>query len=251
MGGASIKIAKVYSGILQKFCSISGALINKRKSAIYGWNADQQAIQRITLSLGFLGFASWDKIKYLGLPKTLGPNKLSMWKEVISKINSKIIAWGGQWLTNARKLILIKSVLSSLPIYQASFLLAPKKITEKISRLIKDFLWRGGRGNQIKFHLVNWDTVKLPISEGGLQIRDPGLANLALGGKILWTLFSNTKHLVSQVIKKKYLKGSTLRNIQIDNNIKGTSIWHLCRRGIEFFQKHLYRIPGNGKNTML
>jgi len=91
---------------------------------------DHKAIQRIALSLGFLGFTSWDKIKYLGLPITLGPNKLSLWKEVISKIKSKITAWGGQWLTNAGKLILIKSVLSSLLIYQASFLLAPKKITE-------------------------------------------------------------------------------------------------------------------------
>eukprot|EP00253_Pinus_taeda_P032328 PITA_32328 len=214
LGGASIRIAKVYTGILQKFCSISGALINKRKSAIYRWNVDQQTIQIIALSLGFLGFASWNKIKYLGLPIILGPNKLSLWKD-------------------------------------ASFLLAPKKIMEQISRLIREFLWRGGRGNQRKFHLVNWDTVKCPISEGGLQIRDPGLANLALGGKILWTLFSNSKHPVSQVIKEKYLKGSSLRNIQIDNNIKGTSIWHLYRRGIEFFQKHLYRIPGNGKNMML
>lgn len=92
LGGASIKIARVYSGVLQKFYIISGALINKRKSAIYRWNVDQQAIQRIALSLGFLGFASWDKIKYLGLPITLGLNKLSLWKEVISKIKSKIIA---------------------------------------------------------------------------------------------------------------------------------------------------------------
>jgi len=36
LGGASMKIAKGFKEILQNICSISGALINKRKSAIYG-----------------------------------------------------------------------------------------------------------------------------------------------------------------------------------------------------------------------
>ena len=39
LGGSSIKIAKVFSETLQDFCGISGALINKRKSIVYGWNA--------------------------------------------------------------------------------------------------------------------------------------------------------------------------------------------------------------------
>jgi len=138
LGGASIKIAKVYSGILQKFCSISGALINKSKSEIYRSNVDQHSIQRITLFLGFLGYTSWDKIKYLGLPITLGSNKSSLWTDVIRKIKSKITAVGGKWLTNASKLTVIKSILSSLPIYQVSFLLAPMKITDQISKLIRD-----------------------------------------------------------------------------------------------------------------
>jgi hypothetical protein len=39
LSGASIKIAKNFNEILQSFCNISGVLINKRKSAMYGWNA--------------------------------------------------------------------------------------------------------------------------------------------------------------------------------------------------------------------
>jgi hypothetical protein len=136
LGGASIKIPKILSEILQSFCSISGVLINKRKSAVYGWNVDHQTIQRISLYMGFLGYASWEKIIYLGLPLTLGSNKSLLWTEVIRKLKAKIAAWGGQWLTNVGKLTLIKSVLSSLPIYQASFLLAPMVITTQISKLI-------------------------------------------------------------------------------------------------------------------
>ena len=40
LGGASIKIKKVFRQILQNFCNISRALVNKRKSVVFGWNID-------------------------------------------------------------------------------------------------------------------------------------------------------------------------------------------------------------------
>ena len=99
--------------------------------------------------------------------------------------------------------------------------------------------------------MVNWDTVKRPVSEGGLQVKDPRLVNLAMSGKLLWQLFSNLSHPVSQIFWKKYLNGGTLRNLQLNNISKGTSIWNLCKKGITFFTKQLFKIPGNGNNTFL
>ena len=180
---------------------------------MYGWNVDPSTIANISQILGFDGFDTWDKVEYLVLPLTLGQNNPSLWLEIISKLKAKIASWGGHWLMKAGKLVLIKSTLSALPIYQSSLLLAPKAIMDQISKLIRDFLWRGGKGNLKRLHLVNWDTVKRPILEGGLHIRDPGLVNLAMGGKLLWLFFSNKKHPVSQIFWKKYLKGGTLRNL--------------------------------------
>eukprot|EP00253_Pinus_taeda_P023772 PITA_23772 len=181
-------MAKAFKSILQKYCSVTGALISERKSALYGWNSDQQTIDRIASELGFNGFAEWDKIKYLGLPLTMGSNRNNLWEEVISKFNKKIVAWGGFWLSSGGKLTLIRSVLSALSTFQASLLLAPRQITDQISCLIRNFLWSGGKGNSNRFQLVNWELVKRPINEGGLQIRDPLQANLALGcnGKKTW-----------------------------------------------------------------
>jgi hypothetical protein len=42
-----------------------------------------------------------------------------------------------------------------------------------------------------------------------------------------------------------------MRNLQAKNTIKGTLIWNLCRPGLDFFQNYLYRIPGNGKKTLI
>ena len=63
--------------------------------------------------------------------------------------------------------------------------MAPKLIIDQISKFIRDFMWRGGKGNEIKFHLVIWDIVKHPMMEGGLQIRDPGSAKLVFERKFL------------------------------------------------------------------
>ena len=154
---------------------------------------------------------------------------------------------GGHWLTKAGKLVLIKVVLSSLPIFQSSLLLAPKSITAQISKNLMDILWNGGKGNQNKIHLVNWGILKRPLSEGGFQIRDPELANLALVGKLVWQRFADKKHPVSKILLIKYLKGGSLRNINSESTPTGTTIWNFYRKGIKLIQLHLYRIPRNGK----
>ena len=122
----------------------------------------------------------------MGLPLTLGPSPPSLWLDVLAKLKVKIISWGGLWLSMAGKLILVKVVLSAFPIFQSSLLLAPKSILAQISKFLRDFLWTGGKGNHNKMHLVSWEVLKRPFSEGGLQIRDPGMANLALSGKLIW-----------------------------------------------------------------
>ena len=72
---------------------------------------------QIANSLGFPGYDQWDKIKYLGLPLTLGASPPLLWLDVFSKLKDKIVSLGGHWLMKAGNMVLIKSVLSSLPIF--------------------------------------------------------------------------------------------------------------------------------------
>jgi len=78
---------------------------------------------------------------------------------VIEKIQRKISFLGGRWINKAGKLILLNSVLSALPIYQFSALLAPKSVCNSLARILRDFLWQGGKDNHGKFHLLNWNTI--------------------------------------------------------------------------------------------
>ena len=137
--------------------------------------------------------------------------------------------------------------MSSLPIYQASYLMAPKSISGQINKIIRDFLWQGGKGNQRKFHLVKWETAKQTLKEGGLQIRDPDSANVSMRCKILSKLHSNPNHPISTALRHKYLPNANLRNLQIANRKKSSLLWKLCTKGHSFFSWNLYRIPGNGE----
>lgn len=236
LGGAPVQIAKAFDSVLKRYCRVSGASINERKSEVYGWNIGQQELTGIARIMCFNGHAQWERIKYLDLPIIIGNNKRSLWAEIIGKIKSKFASWGGHWLTKGGKVILIKSVLSALPIYQAAFLLAPKRVTDNISRILRDFLWKGGKGNQRKIHLVKWEKVKRPILEGGLQIRDPAFVNLAMGGKSLWKLFKEPTHPVSIMLKSKYASNVPFRNLQVSQIPNSTQVWKLCNRSLNFFK---------------
>ena len=150
--------------ILQKICQILGALINKNKSAVYGWKVEHLALLRISKFFGFPGFVKWEKIKYLGLPLTLGPSPPSLWLDVLAKLKAKIASWGGQCLSKAKKLILIKSVLSAFPVFKSILLLAPKFILAQIAKILRYFIWNGGKGGQKNMHLVRWEVLKRPMS---------------------------------------------------------------------------------------
>jgi hypothetical protein len=127
-----------------------------------------------------------------------------IWQEVRSKKKKKILQWGVRWLNPTGKIILIKSTLSSLTIFQCATLLAPKGVVDQISKLIKFFHFEGGKTNSKKFQLVNWSTVFFPLNHGGLAIRDPFFMNLALGEKFVWRIMSRPKEWWKSVLLFRY-----------------------------------------------
>ena len=99
-----------------------------------------------------------------------------------------------------------------------------------------------------KYALVSWKTVKLPRIEGGLQIRDLKLQNLATGAKLLWNLLKSRPSWCSRALKIKYFPGSRLRGLESDHVKKnGSPIFALCKKSLHKFVENLYWSPGNGK----
>jgi len=94
-------------------------------------------------------------------------------------------------------------VLIALPIYLLSFFRIPKKVVHKIVSIQRNFLW-GGDIEATKIPWVNWDTVYLPKTKGGLGIKDLTKFNKALLGKWGWELANNQNHLWARTLMSKY-----------------------------------------------
>ena len=79
-------------------------------------------------------------------------------------------------------MILINSVLTSIPIYFLSFFRVPRQVISKITRLQRNFLW-GGAADQNKIPWIKWEKVCLPKEQGGLGVKDIISFNTSLLGK--------------------------------------------------------------------
>ena len=161
--------------------------------------------------LGIEVKTQWDAFKYLGVPIFKATLKTSNWFPIVQKIKNRINTWGSDWLNPAGKVVLIKAVLSRIPIYQCSILLAPKEIIASIEALLRKFLSKGGKQVEKKLPLVSWNKVSKPMMQGGLQIKNPASQNLAMGAKILWNIVSGKLTWCKTALRKKYFTGSHVR----------------------------------------
>ncbi|GKU85525.1 hypothetical protein SLEP1_g191 [Rubroshorea leprosula] len=141
--------------------------------------------------------------KYLGIPIGGNHRKLAMWQPLVNSFKKKLTSWKGQNLLLGGWVMLINSVLSSLPVFLMSAYLLPKDILYSLDRIHRNFLWEG-KGEGKKTNWVSWERVCKPKEEGGLGIRDLRKFNVALMGKWLGRLANMEEGLWKSVIEGKY-----------------------------------------------
>ena len=142
----------------------SGQEVNLAKSAVFMFNIDPSLGKVISnvleISEGTL------PCKYLGIPLDKGRRASKLWDNLVDKIKSKINTWKGKWLSSAGRPTMIKSVLSSMPIYQLSCIDLPIVKKEELKKILRNFFWQGS-GDKKKFALLAWDKVCKPKEIGG------------------------------------------------------------------------------------
>jgi len=142
-------------------------------------------------------------IKYLGLPLSANPNKIATWKSVLSQIRGRLNSWKGWLLSMAGRAIMIKSVISVIPLYYMSIFCILKVVVCKITTMQSRFLWGGSIDNR-KIHKLAWETVAKEKDRGGLSVGTISAKNKALLFKWIWKLGSNDKASWADFIKEKY-----------------------------------------------
>ena len=117
LGQANLTTEKSFKKELDVYTEVSSSEISLRKRKIYGWNCPPIEMTEISRTLEMDGTSKWDSIKYLGIPLVKVAPRKSLWMPLMDKIKAKLMAWGVSWLNKAGKIILINSVLTSLPVY--------------------------------------------------------------------------------------------------------------------------------------
>lgn len=77
------------------------------------------------------------------------------WDPIVGRVERWLDLWKSKFLSEGRKLILLRSVLSNLPTYYMSLFVAPKFVILALEKIIPRILW-GSVDNAQKIHLIGW-----------------------------------------------------------------------------------------------
>jgi hypothetical protein len=155
--------AKGLKLVLSAFEKLSSLKINFHKSELFCFGEAKNKTEEYIRLFGFKegGFP----FRYLGIP--ISPRILSNrdWRLVEERFQKKLSSWKGKMLSSGGRLVLINSVLSSLPMYMMSFLRIPKGILEKLDYYRSRFFWQCDEHKK-KYRLAKWSILHKPRSAG-------------------------------------------------------------------------------------
>lgn len=80
-------------------------------------------------------------IKYLGLPLSVKSLKRIDFQPLINKAATKMYAWNVENMTQAERVCLTKTILTSQPIYLLTVFKPNKEVIDDLDRIRKRFLW--------------------------------------------------------------------------------------------------------------
>ncbi|CAN1153186.1 LINE-1 retrotransposable element ORF2 protein [Linum perenne] len=203
-GEASLSQCRSISKCHDRFCLASGQLVSLDKSRVFFSKNTQGASRRnICRSLGIA--ETTDLGRYLGVPVIHGRVRKDTFSYILERIDKKLDGWKRNTLSLAGCVTLAQSVLNSLPSYAMQTVALPASILNAIDCRIRRFVW-GGSNDQRKIHLVSWDVICRPKSQGGLGLRKALELNGAFTMKLGWQLLKHLDKLWVRVLTSKYLK---------------------------------------------
>lgn len=151
---------------LRVFAKASGLEINFGKSGFVPINLTEMQIEEARAILGFANMKF--PVTYLGMSLSINTLRRQEYLPLIEKLEKRLAGWRGKMISRGGKLQLVKSVLSTIPVYFMTCFLLPQWVIQRIDQIRKSFLW--GKNDKVTrgISLINWELVCLPTDYGGM-----------------------------------------------------------------------------------
>ncbi|GKE04578.1 RNA-directed DNA polymerase, eukaryota, partial [Tanacetum coccineum] len=190
---------KTIMHVLKCFYLASGLKINPQKSKLMRIGVNKEEVDSTAAIVGYSMFSP--PFKYFGVQVGANMSRLSSWHEVEAKISTRLSRWKLKTLSIGGRLTLLKSVLSSIPLYYMSLFKAPSGTLNALE-VIRRNLFNGMERLEWKIAWISWDKILASMKYGGLGVSSFYALNRALLFKWVWRFFSQGVDLLSFVRKK-------------------------------------------------
>uniref|UniRef100_A0A8I6Z7X8 Reverse transcriptase domain-containing protein n=1 Tax=Hordeum vulgare subsp. vulgare TaxID=112509 RepID=A0A8I6Z7X8_HORVV len=239
-----IKKARNLKLILCLFEQLSGLKINFHKSELFCFG-DAQAEQLMYYQLfGYEGGTL--PFTYLGIPIHHRKLTIKEWRCIEDRFEKKLSCWKGKLLSYGGRLVLVNSVLTSMPMFLLSFFQVPVGVRKRLDFYRSRFFWQSDEV-KTKYRLAKWDIICRPKDQGGLGIENLEVKNRCLLSKWLFRLSVESQGMWVQILKNKYLQHKTLAHVTARPG--DSPFWKgLMRTKAAFFNRTRFVI-GNGEST--
>lgn len=148
---------------LHHYEAISGQLINQDKSNSYIRKSASASRHALVHSV-----TSFQQRRLLFT--YLGHLKISHFDDTARKVRDKIFGSDNRLLSFCGKLVLIRHVLSSMPLHLFHVLRPLVMVVQCLEQLFTQFLWGDSEGRR-RIYWCRWPKVCYPVDEGSLGIR--------------------------------------------------------------------------------
>ncbi|XP_074297338.1 uncharacterized protein LOC141628049 [Silene latifolia] len=237
--------AEVVKDILRKYEQASGQLVSLDKTTVsFSKGIPVQKRNNLATRLGIAEVAEHDR--YLGLPTVVGRSKKVLTDILRDKLSKILSGWRGKILSRAGKEVLIKAVANSLPTYVMSIFKIPASFCDELRVLISRFWW-GFEDGKRGISWVAWRKLCQSKSLGGMGFRDFHLFNMALLGKQVWRLMTETEGLWAQLMRAKYYPTGNIMSAILGSNPSYT--WRGILEARDMLRSGWRRRIGDGLST--
>jgi hypothetical protein len=160
--------------ILSTFEQLSRLKINFHKSEIFCFGKAKDPEEFYSQLFG----CEIGKYPFRYLSLSMNTRKLNNedWQTIENRIEKRLSGWKGKMLSVGGRLVLINSVLSSLPMFMMSFFELPRGVLEKIDCFRLRFYWQNDQHKR-KYRLAKWEILCQPKIQGGLGIQNLDIQN--------------------------------------------------------------------------